>query len=70
MAKLPTFTAAGSPVGVTASWTAEGVLSVALRGASASTPEDACVAAVFAGLRIDPAPATDGSLVHAVVATE
>lgn len=55
-------------IGVAASWTPDGALSVTLRGARVGSPEDACVAAVFDGVRIDPAPSEPGSLIHAVSA--
>jgi hypothetical protein len=53
-------------VGVVASWTADGHVSLALSGALTGTPEDGCVRALVVGTAIAPAPGTPGSVLHAV----
>jgi hypothetical protein len=57
---------AGRTVAIAASWTADGSLEVALHGDAADSPESGCVAAAFAGVRIDPPPGASGNLVHPI----
>lgn len=51
---------------VVAEWAADGALTVRLPDARAGTPEDGCVRAAANGARLDPAPGTAGSVLHAV----
>jgi hypothetical protein len=58
--------AGGGTVAVVGEWTADGALTVRLPDARVGTPEDGCVRAAAAGLRVDPAPGSVGAVLHAV----
>jgi hypothetical protein len=53
-------------VGLSAAWTADGTITVSLRGSRAGTAEEECVRAAVGTLRIEPAPGAPGSVIHAV----
>jgi hypothetical protein len=53
------------PVAVALSWTADGALTIALRGALHGTPEEGCVAQALDGIRV-PATGRTGTILHPV----
>jgi hypothetical protein len=55
-------------VALSIAYTALGDLSIGLRGALAGSDEEECVRAALSDVRMEPAPGTAGSLIHAVTA--
>lgn len=65
--RAPVLACVGTPsVAIAASFTADGAVTVALRGPLAGSQEESCVQAALRTIRLDPAPGAPGSLLHAV----